>query len=155
MESHSHFNELLEVFEKYKVRYLIVGGYAVMLYTEPRWTKKLDIWVEPTKENSEQVYRSLLEFGAPLQGCSAADFQKEGMVYQMGAPPLRVDIIMSLEALTFDAAWAGRREAELFGRQVAFLGPDDLLRNKRAVGRHIDLHDAASLEQIVRKHRPK
>jgi hypothetical protein len=69
------------------------------------------------------------------------------MVFQMGAPPLSVDILMSLSGVSFDEAWVNRQEAELFGATVGFIGRGDLVRNKRAAGRHIDLHDAESLEE--------
>jgi len=147
MESHSHFKDLLVVFARHKVRFLVVGGYAVMLYTEPRWTKDLDLWVDTAGDNAERVFAALCEFGAPLAGCTVEDFRKEGMVFQMGSPPLRVDILMSLSGVSFDEAWVNRREAELFGVTVGFIGRGDLVRNKRTVGRHIDLHDAESLEE--------
>src|SRR5438552_176085 len=66
MESHSHFKDLLAVFGRHKVRFLVVGGYAVMLYTEPRWTKDLDLWVDTAGDNAERVFAALCEFGAPL-----------------------------------------------------------------------------------------
>ena len=147
MESHSHFTDLLAAFAKHEVRFLVVGGYAVMLYTEPRWTKDLDLWVDTAGDNAERVFAALCEFGAPLTGCTAEDFRKEGMVFQMGSPPLRVDILMSLSGVSFDDAWSNRQEAELFGATVGFIGRGDLVRNKRAVGRHIDLHDAEALEE--------
>src|SRR6266852_5398210 len=96
MESHSHFKDLLAVFARHEVRFLVVGGYAVMLYTEQRWTKDLDLWVDTAGDNPGRVFAALCEFGAPLAGCAAEDFRKEGMVFQMGAPPLRVDVLMSL-----------------------------------------------------------
>jgi hypothetical protein len=59
-----------------------------MLYTEPRYTKDLDVWIDATAENGERVYRSLLAFGAPLAGLTAKDFAAEGSFYQMGIPPM-------------------------------------------------------------------
>jgi hypothetical protein len=70
----SDFEELLSIFNKNGVRYLIVGGHAVMLYTEPRYTKDLDVWIEASTENAERVYRALLAFGAPLAGLTVSDF---------------------------------------------------------------------------------
>src|ERR1019366_10703366 len=87
----SDFEELLSIFNENGVRYLIVGGHAVMLYTEPRYTKDLDVWIDASAENAEQVYRSLLKFGAPLAGLTAKDFAEERTFYQMGIPPVRVD----------------------------------------------------------------
>jgi hypothetical protein len=94
----SDFKELLSTFNAAKVRYLVVGGYAVMTYTEPRYTKDLDLWIEATPRNAWAVFRALKEFGAPLAGLSEADFSREGFFYQLGRPPARVDILMSRQA---------------------------------------------------------
>jgi hypothetical protein len=142
----SDFEELLSIFNENGVRYLIVGGHAVMLYTEPRYTKDLDVWIDASTENAERVYRSLLKFGAPLAGLTAKDFAEEGSFYQMGIPPVRVDILMSIDAVTFAEAWPNRQQSRLGNAQASFIGRRELIRNKRAVGRHIDLHDAELLE---------
>jgi len=119
-----------------------VGGYAVMLYTEPRYTKDLDIWIDPSPENAGKVFRALAEFDAPLAGLSPSDFSKEGFFYQLGRPPARVDILMSVDGLSFGDAWGNRQESVLGGQVAWFVGRGDLIKNKRASGRHIDLHDA-------------
>ncbi len=88
----SDFEELLSLFNANDVKYLVVGGYAVMLYTEPRYTKDLDIWIEPSEDNAARVFRALSKFGAPLSGLTPSDFAHEGCFYQVGIPPVRVDI---------------------------------------------------------------
>ena len=138
----SDFEDLLKRFNASSVRYLIVGGYAVMFYTEPRYTKDLDIWIDPRPENAGKVFRALAEFGAPLAGLSPSDFSKEGFFYQLGRPPARVDILMSVDGLSFEDAWKNRQESVLEGQVAWFVGRGDLIKNKRASGRHIDLHDA-------------
>jgi hypothetical protein len=138
----SDFNDLLRAFNDNGVRYLIVGGHAVMLYTEPRYTKVLDVWVEASADNAERVYRSPAAFGAPLSGLTPADFASEGFFYQMGVPPARVDILMSVDGVSFDEAWPNRQESPFGGVNAWFIGRQELIRNKRAAGRHIDLHDA-------------
>jgi hypothetical protein len=97
----SDFEELLRAFNDLAVKYLVVGGHAVMLYTEPRYTKALDIWVEASNGNAETVFRALAEFGAPLAGLSPADFAQEGFFYQIGMAPARVDILMSIDGVSF------------------------------------------------------
>jgi hypothetical protein len=138
----SDFEDLLKLFNVSSVRYLVVGGYAVMLYTEPRYTKDLDIWIDPSPENAGKVFRALAEFDAPLAGLSPSDFSKEGFFYQLGRPPARVDILMSVDGLSFGDAWGNRQESVLGGQVAWFVGRGDLIKNKRASGRHIDLHDA-------------
>ena len=142
----SDFEELLSIFNENGVKYLVVGGHAVMLYTEPRYTKDLDVWIDATAENGERVYRSLLAFGAPLAGLTAKDFSEEGSFYQMGIPPVRVDILMSIDGVSFAEAWPNRQPSKLGKAPAWFIGRAELKRNKRAVGRHIDLHDAELLE---------
>lgn len=141
----SEFNELLNLFNDAGVKYLIVGGHAVMLYTEPRFTKDLDIWIEASPTNADLVFRALAEFGAPLAGLTPADFAQEGFFYQLGRPPARIDILMSIEGVSFAEAWPHRRQAPLGATQAWFIAREDLIRNKRATARHIDLHDVEQL----------
>jgi hypothetical protein len=136
----------LRLFNANRVEYLVVGGYAVMLYTEPRYTNHPDIWIAATSENAARVYDSLAAFGAPLVGLTADDFGHEGFFYQLGRPPLRIDILMSIEGFAFDEAWPHRVESDIGSERAWFIGRDELIRNKRAAGRHIDLHDADLLE---------
>jgi hypothetical protein len=77
----SDFEELLRIFNDNEVKYLIVGGYAVMLYVEPRYTKDLDVWVEANSDNAARVWQALVEFGAPLTGLCPDDFAHEGFFY--------------------------------------------------------------------------
>ncbi|MEO8597050.1 MAG: hypothetical protein ABI759_27275 [Candidatus Solibacter sp.] len=136
----------MNIFNENEVKYLIVGGHAVMLYTEPRYTKDLDLWVDATAENAALVFRSLLAFGAPLAGLTAQDFGDEGWFYQMGMPPVRVDILMSIDGVTFAEAWRNRQAGKLGKVAAWYIGRQELIRNKKASGRHIDLHDAEQLE---------
>ena len=141
----SDFKELLSLFNAYNVRYLIVGGVAFIFHAEPRYTKDLDLWISVDLQNAEAVYSSLRKFGAPLAGISVEDFSKPELVYQMGRPPNRVDILMSIAGIDFDAAWGRRVETEIDGIQVWFLSKEDLLVNKQSVGRPQDLLDVQTL----------
>lgn len=141
------FKELLSILEKHKVRYLVVGGYAVMKYTEPRFTKDLDLWVSTDKENAKAVYTALKEFGAPLKGLAPDDFSQEGYFYQMGNPPFRLDVMMSIPGVTFDTAWKNREEVQFGGLSVLFISKADLIRAKEAGGRPQDLMDAEELRK--------
>lgn len=139
------FKELLSTFNEHGVKYLIVGAFAVMIYSEPRWTKDLDIWVEPSPENAEKVFAALREFGAPLNNLSPKDFAEEGF-YQMGRPPGRIDVMMSLEGINFAMAWENRKSDEFRGVAVHFIGKDDLIRNKKLAGRYQDLADVENMQ---------
>jgi hypothetical protein len=142
----SDFEDLLKIFDRCEVRYLVVGGHAVMRYTEPRYTKDLDIWVDASPANALIVFAALAEFGAPLSNLQPDDFAREGFVYQLGMPPARIDILMSIDGVKFSEAWPNRERAKLGSEEAWFIGRGDLIRNKRASGRHIDLHDAELLE---------
>jgi hypothetical protein len=129
-----------------EARYLLVGAYAAMLYTEPRWTKDLDIWIEPSNENARRVRAALADFGAPAQ-VTEEELARPGLIVQIGLPPNRIDIITTAEGVQFADAWA-RRQAFSFGTvPIPVLHLDDLITNKRAVGRPQDLIDVASLEK--------
>ena len=142
----SDFTDLLNIFNANKVKYLIIGGYAVIQYAEPRFTKDLDVLISVDHENARKVYRSLKEFGAPLSGLDESDFTEEGYFYQMGRPPVRVDILMGIDGIDFLTAWRGRKEVDFDGLVVPFISKEHLILAKRAAGRPQDLLDADSLE---------
>ena len=100
----SDFNELLSLFNAAAVEYLIISGYAVIEYAEPRYTKDLDVWIRADDANAKRVFRALSRFGAPLAGMSAADFAEESFVFQIGVAPVRVDILMSIDGVMFPQA---------------------------------------------------
>ncbi len=141
------FRELLSLLEKHKVRYLVVGGYAVMKYTEPRFTKDLDLWISTDEENSKGVYAALKEFGAPLKDLAPPDFTQEGYFYQMGNPPFRLDVMMSIPGVTFETAWANREKVQLEELVIPFISKADLIKAKEAGGRPQDLIDAKELRK--------
>ena len=141
------FKELLNLFKKHEVRYLIIGGYAVMRYTEPRFTKDLDLLVAVDEENARAVYTALKEFGAPLQNLSPDDFAEEGYFYQMGSPPLRVDVLMSIPGVSFAEAWQNRETVKVAETDMQFISKADLIKAKRASGRPQDLLDLGNLER--------
>ncbi|MEX2543209.1 MAG: hypothetical protein WD314_15485 [Trueperaceae bacterium] len=117
-----------------------------MKYSEPRFTKDLDLLIAVDDENSRAIFGALKEFGAPLEGLSADDFAAEGYFYQMGSPPLRVDVMMSVPGLTFENAWSQRETVSMLGTEIHFVSKDDLIRAKLAAGRPQDLLDAANLK---------
>ena len=144
----SDFRDLLSEFNAADVRYLVVGGYAFFFHAVPRYTKDLDLWVEPTEENAQRVITALGRFGAPLNDLSVADLSRPGITFQMGLPPNRIDILTEVTALSFAEAW-DRRAATRYGdQQMWVLAKGDLIANKRAVGRPRDLEDVSELEKL-------
>ena len=145
MEISSDFKELLQAFNAANVKYLIVGAHAVGYHGHPRGTGDFDVWVERSQQNAQNVYRALASFGAPLIDVSMQDFASDGLVYQIGVEPIRIDVITSISGVEFAEAWPNRAEADFRGLPVAFIGKADLIRNKRATGRHRDLADVEEL----------
>jgi hypothetical protein len=141
----SDFSDLLRLFNDNQVRYLVIGGYAVVQYAEPRFTKDLDLWVSTDAANAKAVYKALREFGAPLAGLTESDFAEEGYFYQMGVPPVRVDVFMGIPGLDFEDAWQRRSQFDFDGLLVWFVSKDDLIKSKLASGRPQDLLDADAL----------
>ena len=144
----SDFSDLLSLFKNNGVKYLVIGGYAVIQHAEPRFTKDLDLWISTDIENATAVYKSLREFGAPLAGLTELDFAEEGYFYQMGVPPVRVDVLMGIPGLNFAKAWERRVEVKFEDLSVAFISRQDLITAKRASGRPQDLIDADLLSQV-------
>jgi len=150
MAENPHYKELLQALNEFEVRYLIVGGYAVMKYTEPRYTKDLDLWVENSAENSQRLFQALQKFGAPLDSdhITPATFTQGDLVYQIGVAPVRVDILTRITGVEFPNAWKNKVSGTAFGVAVQFLSLDHLMTNKRATGRSSDLEQ---LEHLSRK----
>jgi predicted nucleotidyltransferase len=141
MAESQNFKELLQLLNDCQVDYLIVGGYAVMRYAEPRFTKDLDIWIGHSPDNSRRVFTALARFGAPLRhdGVTQETFSVEQTVYQIGVPPVRVDILTSISGCQFEEAWGRRVPGAMYGVPVHFISLADLIANKRAAGRTSDL----------------
>jgi predicted nucleotidyltransferase len=149
MAENPHFKELLQVLNDFKVRYLIVGGYAVMKYSEPRYTKDLDLWVENSAENASQVFGALKQFGAPIEsdGITPETFTRNEITYQIGVAPIRIDILTQITGVEFSAAWKRRASGTIFGIPVPFISLADLVANKQATGRNSDLEQLRRLSK--------
>ncbi len=142
----SDFKELLKIFAERKVKYLIIGGYAVAKHAEPRYTKDLDIWISNSIENAERVYQSLKEFTAPLTDITVEDFTIPTLVFQIGIEPTRIDILMGLKELDFEECWKRRSTSIIGDLELHFISIDDLILNKTLAGRPQDLRDVEILK---------
>ena len=142
----SDFKELLKIFTETKVKYLIIGGYAVAKHAEPRYTKDLDIWISNSRENAERVFQALKKFGAPLTDITIEDFTIPTLVFQIGIEPSRIDILMGLKELNFNECWERRATSSIGELEIYFISIDDLIFNKKLAARPQDLRDAENLE---------
>ena len=143
MAENPHYRELLQLLNEFEVEYLIVGGFAVMKYGEPRYTKDLDVWVHNSPQNSARVVGALRKFGAPLEhdGITTETFTGRQLVYQIGIAPVRIDVLTEITGVEFPDAWGKRVASTFFGVPVHFISLDDLMANKRALGRIKDHED--------------
>ena len=148
MPANPDFRDLFAAFNAARVRYLLVGGYALAFYGKPRFTRDLDVWIEPDADNAERAYRALEVFGAPLTEVTARDLEGPGLVFQIGVAPNRIDVLTSIDGVTFGEAWPDRQQTRYSDQQVPVISRKHLIQNKRATGRPQDVLDVADLEQI-------
>jgi hypothetical protein len=140
------FVEMLSALSDEAAEHLVVGAHALAVHGHPRATGDLDILVRPSSENAPRVLAALRRFGAPLLDLTEEDLAQPETVFQVGVPPTRIDLMTSIDGVSFDEAWESHVEREVDGIRVLFLGREALLRNKRATGRPQDLADVARLE---------
>jgi hypothetical protein len=141
------FRDLLHAFAEHGVRFLVIGAYALAVHGRPRATGDLDLWVEPSPGNAERTYAALGDFGAPLGELTVADLATPGVVFQIGLPPLRIDVLTEISGVGFAAAWPRRQRAVFGDIEVAVIGREDFIANKRSTGRLKDLADAERLSR--------
>jgi hypothetical protein len=139
------FEEFFASCNKHGVKYLVVGGYAFALYAHPRYTGDMDLFVDHAEDNARRVIAALEDFGFSLTDLSWPDLITEGRVVQLGNPPLRIDLLTSIDGVEFEAAWPRRTES-MYGREkISVISKEDLISNKRASGRKQDLADLDDL----------
>ena len=141
----SDFEELFGCLTARNVRFVVVGGHALAYHGQPRYTKDLDVFVEPSPENAARLLLALEDFSFGGLGLTAADFDRPGKVVQLGVAPNRIDLLTAIDGVPFDEAWRGRVVGRFGTESVPFLGRRELLANKRAVGRLQDLADIEAL----------
>jgi len=145
VEVQPDFRELLALLNKHGVEFLIVGGYALAFHGAPRFTGDLDIFVRPAPENARRIVDALHEFGFGSLDLAPGDFVAPGKIVQLGVPPVRVDLITSLTGVEWERAEASRASGEYGDEPVFFIGREDFIANKRALGRRKDLADLEAL----------
>jgi hypothetical protein len=143
----SDFKDLLRLFGAHSVRYLVVGGYAVSHHAQPRFTKDLDLWIEPDCENASRVDAALREFGIPLIEVTESDFAREGLQFSIGMPPSQLDFLTTVPGLQFTECWPARIPVEIDGISVPYLSKPALIVAKKAAGRAQDLADLEELQR--------
>ena len=144
------FRDLLSEFNAAGVEFLVVGAHALAAHGHVRATQDLDVRVRSTPENAGKVLRALTAFGAPLQDLTAADLIRPGLVFQIGVPPVRIDVLTSIDGLDFADAWRDRLRTSLTGQPAGVPSLPHMIVNKKASGRLQDLADVEKLEAILK-----
>jgi len=148
MDLNPDFKDMLHALKEANVDFLVVGAYAVAAHGHPRATGDLGIWIRADEETAPRVMIALAAFGAPTGEISEADFSSPSIVFQIGVPPGRIDILTSISGVQFSAAWENRIRLRLDELSFDVIGLTDLIENKRATGRPKDLADLAALEPL-------
>jgi predicted nucleotidyltransferase len=139
------FKEFIQSLNDNQVRYLVIDGYAVALHGYPRYTKDIDIWIEPTAENAERLLAALNQFGFASLDLCTQDFMTPDQVIQLSYPPNRIDLLTTPDGINFETCYEHRVEVEITGVRVKFIDLENLRINKQASGR---LQDLADLENL-------
>ena len=139
------FKEFLKLLNAHRVKYLLIGGYAVAYYGYPRATADMDVRIEVETANADKIVAALKEFGFDLPELSAELFLTPEKIIRMGEPPFRIEIVTSISGVTFEDCYTSRVIDELDGVPVSLIGLIDLKENKKASGRYKDLDDLQNL----------
>lgn len=145
----SDYSDMLRIFAERDVKFMLVGGFALAAHGYPRATLDIDLWVLASKDNAVAVYDALKEFGAPLKDLAPNDFAVEGVVFQIGVAPRRIDIITKIDGVDFTDAYSRAKTLQLNGTTLPVISLPDLLANKRASSRLKDLADVELLEGFL------
>lgn len=142
--------EFLELCNKHKVKYLIIGGYAVSIHGHPRSTKDIDVCIEMSEENALKMVKVINDFGFSSLKLSKEDFLKKDSITQLGFPPLRIDILNDLDGVPFEEAWQNKKSVSFENVPVNFIGYNDLIIVKQKAGR---LQDIADVDRLTKRNK--
>lgn len=151
MRVEKDYEELLELFNRHNVRYCIVGSFALAFHARPRYTKDMDILVEPSAENARRVLYALKDFGFGSLALSEQDFIEPGQIIQLGYEPVRIDLITSIEGIDFHEIWGNRSIGQFGKEQVFFIGLNEFIASKKIADRSQDRADLEVLQEIIKK----
>lgn len=144
MNIHPDFSDFIAALEHRRVEFVIVGAFDLAFLGHPRFTGDLDVWIRPSKANASALLAALEDFGFKELALTEKDILS-GQIVQLGYPPVRIDLLSSLDGLTAEEVWASRQAGPFGPHAVHYLGKDAFVKNKRAVGRHKDLADLEAL----------
>jgi len=148
MDYFQDYKDMLQLFNKYEVKYLVIGAYAMGNYGYSRHTLDIDLWIEKSIENAKCVQKAFRDFPVPHE-ITIDELNTENIVLQIGIEPMRIDILTDIDGVDFAEAWNNRTNNSLFGEEIHFISLHDLTKNKISTGRAKDKYDALELEKII------
>lgn len=151
MELNQDFKEFIELLNVNKVKYLVVGGYAVGFHGHPRYTKDIDLWVLMKSNNASNIIKSVKEFGFESLGLEEEDFLNSDNIIQLGFPPNRIVLLTEIAGVEFESCYSNKLTIEFEGVTIPFISLNDLIKNKQSSGRLQDLADAEKLEKLKKQ----
>lgn len=151
METIQDFEDLLHVFEKHRVRYLIIGGLAFIYHAKPRYTKDMDIWIDPSEKNVQHANRALAEFGSPYLLNQDADEE----ILQLGVAPDRIDLLRAIQGITFATAWKNRIRGKYGKANANWIDLNSLIRIKSCIDHPRHQEDVRVLREVRRRQKRK
>jgi len=154
MDANRDYEELFKSLNAHRIKYLVVGAYAVMHYSVPRFTRDIDVWIPPELNDPRKTHRALSKFGAPMSGIAPEDLADRDNILQIGVDPIRIDILTSLGSLSPGHAWRNRVRSSYGKVRINILGIRDLVTAKRSAGRPQDKLDLAMLLKKPPARRP-
>lgn len=140
------FEEFFQLLNVHKVRYLVVGGYAFSIHAYPRFTNDLDIWIDASIENAEKMLQVLNDFGFQELNITIDDLTSPDKIIQIGYPPLRIDLITTIDGVEFTEAWKQKVSSSYGKQHINIISRDLFIKNKSACGREKDLRDLEKLK---------
>ncbi|PHS40962.1 MAG: hypothetical protein COB07_02925 [Sulfurovum sp.] len=147
MDYFEDYKDMLQLFNKYEVKYLVVGAYAMGNYGYSRHTLDIDLWIEKSTKNAKSIQKAFNDFPVPYE-ITVNDLNADNLVLQIGIEPMRIDILTDIDGVEFSVAWKNKTNNSLFGEEIHFIGMNDLIKNKTSTNRTKDKYDVLELEKI-------
>ena len=141
------YKEMLQLLLEEQVDFMIIGAYALGVHGYPRATADIDIWVKPNDINSRKLYKALARFGAPLDKIKIDEFSMEGIIFQIGVIPRRIDIITKIDGVKYEEADEDKIIVKIEGLKIPVISLDTLIKNKMSTGREKDELDIKTLRK--------
>ncbi|GAB3938336.1 nucleotidyltransferase [Mucilaginibacter myungsuensis] len=148
MNFEKDFQDFVHLLNEYHIDYMVVGGYALAFHGQPRHTGDLDIWIAISESNANKMVSVLRDFGLASLGLEKSDFLDQGLITQLGYPPLRIDILNEIDGVTFNEAYLNKQVFDVDGLKISYIGLDDLIKNKLSSGRRQDITDVVTLNKL-------